>query len=169
MNIALRYGLIYSGINIFFSLIMFVTDLNRAGLDWLNSLVGLIIPVVCIYLAVKEYKAGVEGGYMKFSEVFKKGILICLVGGVIVAGYLVLYTSVIDPDFMDFMMQQQVEKMQEQGMSEDMIEMAINQSAKFQTPFWMFTWGLLGSLIMGSIVSLIMAAVLKKNNPDVFA
>ena len=169
MNIALRYGLIYSGINMLFSLIMFVTDLNRAGLDWLNSLVGLIIPVVCIYLGVKEYKAGVEGGYMKFSEVFKKGILICLVGGVIVAGYLVLCTSVIDPDFMDFMMQQQVEKMQEQGMSEDMIEMAINQSAKFQTPFWMFTWGLLGSLIMGAIVSLIMAAGLKKNNPDVFA
>lgn len=169
MKIALKYGLIYSGINIVWGLFMYVTDLVRSDFSWVFNLLSMIIPVVCIVLAVKEYKATVPGGWMKFSDVFKHGLVICLVGGIIAAAYTVLYVQVIDPEFMTFIQEKQMNKMLEMGMPEDQIEMALNQSAKFQTPFWMFTWTLLGSVFIGTLISLIMAAVLKKPNPEEIA
>jgi hypothetical protein len=59
-----------------------------------------------------------------------------------------------------------MEKMLEMGMPEEQIEAALNQSAKFQTPGWMFTWVLLWTLFIGTIISLVMAAILKKPNPE---
>jgi len=169
MKIALKYGLIYSGINILWSLVLYVTNLVRSDMSWVFNIVSMIIPVVCIVFAVKEYKATLGNGWMKFSEVFKFGLVICLVGGLIAAAYTVLYVQVIDTEFMNFIQEKQMNKMVEMGMPEEQIEIAINQSAKFQTPFWMFTWTLLGALLTGTIISLIMAAVLKKPNPEEIA
>ena len=108
-------------------------------------------------------------GWMKFSDVFKQGLLICVICGIIIAAYTLLYVSVIDPEFMTFVQEKQMNKMLEMGMPEEQIEQSINQSAKFQTPFWMFTWTLLGLIFIGTLISLIMAAVLKKPNPEEIA
>lgn len=169
MKIALKYGLIYSGINIVWSLLMYVTELNRSEMSWVFNLLALAIPVICIVLAVKEYRLTVGNGFISFGEAFKNGLVVCLIGGLIAAAYSILYIKFIDPTFMDFMMQKQVTSMQDMGMSEGDIEKAINRSAKMQTPFWMFTWALVGSLFVGAVISLIMAAILKKPNPEEIA
>lgn len=169
MKIALKYGLIYSGINILWSLLLYVTELNRSESAWVFQMIALAIPVVCIIMAVNEYKQKEGNGFITFGTAFKKGLLICLIGGIIGSAFYVIYLEAIDPSFKDFMMQQQVDKMTEMGMGEEAIEDAINQSAKFQTPFWMFTWGIVGSLFVGAIISLIMAAILKKPDPNVIA
>lgn len=169
MKIALKYALIYSGINIVWSLLMFVTDLTRSDMSWVFNLLSMAIPVICIVLAAKEYKATIGNGWMKFSDVFKQGLLICVIGGIIISAYTLLYVSVIDPEFMIFVQEKQMNKMLEMGMPEEQIEQSINQSAKFQTPFWMFTWTLLGLIFVGTLISLIMAAVLKKPNPEEIA
>ena len=106
---------------------------------------------------------------MQFSDVIKQAVVICVIGGIITAAYTVLYVTVIYPDFMTYIQEKQMTKMLEMGMPEEQIEMALNQSAKFQTPFWMFTWTLLGSMLIGALISLIMAAVLKKPNPEEIA
>ena len=103
---------------------------------------------------------------MKFSDIFKHGLIICLVGGIIYSAYSIVYIQVIDPTFMDYIMEKQVTKMQEMGMDDDAIEKAMKGSASMQSPFWMFTFSLLGSLFAGAIISLIMAAILKKPNPE---
>lgn len=166
MKIALKYGFIYAGASILMSLIMYITGLNRTDSTWLITLIGLAVPVVCILLAVKEYKAELGGGFMKFSDIFKHGLVICLIGGIIYSAYSILYIQVIDPTFMDYIMEKQVTKMQEMGMDDDAIEKAMKGSASMQSPFWMFTFSLLGSLFAGAIISLIMAAILKKPNPE---
>ncbi|MBK7963863.1 MAG: DUF4199 domain-containing protein [Bacteroidetes bacterium] len=166
MKIALKYALIYSGINIVWGLFMFVTDLTRSDMSWVFNILSMIIPIVCIVLATKEYKATIGNGWMKFSDVFKQALIIFVIGGIITAAYTVLYVTVIDPEFMTYIQEKQMTKMLEMGMPEEQIEIALNQSAKFQTPFWMFTWTLLGSMLIGTLISLIMAAVLKKPNPE---
>lgn len=166
MKIALKYGFIYAAASIVMSLLMYVTGLNRSDSTWLITLIGLSVPVVCVLLAVKEYKATVGGGYMKFSDIFKHGLVICLLGGIIYSAYSLLYLKYIDPTFMEYIQDKQVAKMQEMGMEDDQIEKALKGSASMQSPFWMFTFSLLGSLFAGSIISLIMAAILKKQNPE---
>lgn len=169
MKIALKYGFIYSGLSILMSLVMFVTELNRSDNTWLISLIGLIVPVLCIFLAVKEYKTEVGGGYIKFADVFKNGLVVCLVGGIIYSAYSLIYMKYIDPTFMDFIQEKQIAKMQDMGMEEEQIEKAMQRSASMQSPFWMFTFTLLGSLFFGAIISLIMAAIMKKPNPEEIA
>ena len=169
MKIALKYALIYSGINIVWGLLMFVTDLTRSDMSWVFNILSMVIPIICIVFATKEYKATIGNGWMKFSDVFKQGLLIFVIGGIITAAYTVLYVTVIDPDFMTFIQEKQMNKMLEMGMPEEQVEQQLNMSAKFQTPFWMFTWTLLGTLLIGTLISLIMASVLKKPNPEEIA
>lgn len=166
MKIAIKYALIYSGINIVWGLLMYVTDLTRSDMSSLLNILSMIIPIVCIVLATKEFKATIGNGWMKFSDVFKHSLMIFVIGGIITAAYTVLYVTVIDPEFMTYIQEKQMNSMLEMGMPEEQIEVALNQSAKFQTPFWMFTWTLLGTMLMGTIISLIMAAILKKPNPE---
>lgn len=166
MKIALRYGLIYTGINILWSLLMYVTGLNRSEVSWIFNTLAMLIPVLCIVYAVKEYKATVGQGFMPFGEVFRHGLVITLVGGIGISAYLLVYSEYIDPGFNDYILNQQIEEMQESGMSDEKIDQAIEMGERFRTPFYMFTFGVLGSLFVGSIVSLIMAAILKKPNPE---
>jgi hypothetical protein len=166
MKIALRYGLIYIGINILWSLMMYVTGLNRSELAWIPNTLAMLIPIFCIVFAVKEYKETVGQGFMSFSEVFRYGLVISVIGGIGISAYLLVYTQYIDPEFNDYILNQQIEGMQESGMSDEKIDQAIEMAERFRTPFYTFTFGVLGSLFVGAIISLIMAAVLKKPNPD---
>lgn len=169
MKIALKYGLIYSGINILWNLLLYITELNRSEYAWVFQTLGLVFMIVCIVMAINEYKKAEGGGFIEFSAAFKQGLIIAVVSGVIGSVYYVLYVNAIDPDFNDYIMQKQVDKMAEMGMGEADIEKAISQSAKFQTPFWLMTFGILGSLFVGSIISLIIAAIMKKPNPNEIA
>jgi len=49
------------------------------------------------------------------------------------------------------------------GMSEDQVEMAISMSKKWMTPGLMFIGGILSFAFWSALISLITAAVLKKN------
>jgi hypothetical protein len=166
MKIALKYALIYSGINIVWGLLMFVTDLTRSDMSWVFNILSMAIPVICIVFATKEYKATIGNGWMKFSDVFKHGLVIFTIGGIIAAAYSVFYVSVMDPELMTFIQEKEMNKMLENGMPEEQVEIALNQMAKFQTPKWMFVWVLLWTMFIGTLISLVMAAILKKPNPE---
>jgi ABC-type antimicrobial peptide transport system permease subunit len=106
------------------------------------------------------------GGYIQFNAAFKESVVVTLINSVITAVFSIVYLQFIDPTFMDFIMQKQVTKMQEMGMAEDQIQKMLDQSAKWQSPGMMFFWALLGSVVLGFIIALIMAAIMKKPNPE---
>lgn len=169
MKIAIKYGLIYSGINILWNLLLYITELNRSDNAWVFQTAGLVFMIVCLVMAINEYKRTEGNGFIEFGTAFKHGLIITIISGIIGSVYYVLYVKAIDPGFNDYIMQKQVDKMAEMGMAEADIEKAMNQSAKFQTPFWLMTFGILGSLFIGSIVSLIVSAIMKKPNPNEIA
>lgn len=169
MKIALKYGLIYSGINILWSLLLYVTEFNRSDNANIFQFLSQGFAVVCIVLAVNEYKRTEGHGFITFGHAFRSSLVISLIGGITGAAFLVLFVEVIDPSFKDFMLQKQMDQMTEMGMSEEAAEQALENAARYQTPFWMFTMGVMGTLLMGAIMSLIMAAILKKPDPNEIA
>ncbi|MFN8154243.1 MAG: DUF4199 domain-containing protein [Bacteroidia bacterium] len=169
MKIAIKYGLIYSGINILWNLVMYITELNRTENARIYQSLGLVFMITCIVMAINEYKKSEGNGFVDFGAAFKQGLVITAISGIIGALYFVVYIKYIDPSYNDFILQQQVDKFAEMGMSEADIEKAVAQTAKFLTPFWMFTFGILGSLFFGSVISLIIAAIMKKPNPNEIA
>lgn len=166
MKTSVKNGLLYGVISCVFTLLLFVTGMNRSDSTWIFQLIGLIIPVILIRMTLAEVRDKEGNGYITFGKAFKEGMTVVAIGALIIATFSVIYTKVIDPGLMDYVMSKQVEKFDEMGMSEEQIEQAINNTAKFSTPVWQFTFGLLGSLFIGAIIALIMAAVMKKNDPE---
>lgn len=117
-------------------------------------------------MVIKEYKNTIGGGYIQFNTAFRESFVVVTVNAIIAAIFSLIYMQYIDPTFMDFIMQKQVNKMQEMGMGEEQIQKMLDQSAKWQTPGMMFMWTLIGAFVIGVLVALIMAAILKKPNPE---
>jgi lipopolysaccharide/colanic/teichoic acid biosynthesis glycosyltransferase len=168
MKPEIRYGLIYGGISVLWTLIMYVTELNRSDYDWVVNLLSLVVPIVCMVMAVNEIKAA-QSGYITFNQSFKKTLTVILIGGTIAAVFAVIYMNWIDPGFLEFTKNKQVIKMQEMGLSDDVIEKQMAQSEKFYQPQWMFLFSIVGILFFGSIFALIVSAIMKKPNPEEIA
>jgi hypothetical protein len=166
MKPGIKFGLINGGIACLWSLLMYITGLNRSDAGTYFQWMGLIVPIVCIVQAVKEYKLTSGDGWVEFGEAFKTGFTVTSIGAIIGSVYYILFIKVIDPTFMDFMMNKQIEKMQDNGMSEEAAEKALEASKMWFGTGMQFTFAILGGLLIGTIIALIMAAILKKPNPD---
>lgn len=91
-------------------------------------------------------------------------MLITLTIAVISIAYFMLYTNVIDVDFVDNLLEISRQEMEKRGMSEEQIEKGLEMSKKFMTPGLMIAFSLFGTLVFGAIAALIAAAVHKKEN-----
>lgn len=67
---------------------------------------------------------------------------------------------------MEFAIQKAQEQMQSQGLSDEQIDMSMKMQAKFMTPAMMTIVAFFSSVIIYVIVSLIMGAIMKKENPN---
>ena len=169
MKPAVKYGLINGGLGILWALIMYITELNRsqAG-QWIN-MIGLIITVIFMVQAIKAYRTGPGNGWISFGKAFGQAFTVGLIGGIIGCAFYFLYITAIDPAFVDFQKQKQMEAMVERGMDDAMIERAMDQSAFFMQPGMQFVFALLASLFFSAVLSLIVAGIMKKPNPSEIA
>ena len=70
---------------------------------------------------------------------------------------------------MEFVMNKQYEKMEEDGMSPEMIEMSMNQAKMFTTPAMQLVFALFGGMFIGAVISLVVAGIMKNPNPEEIA
>ena len=164
-----KFGLLSGGIGVLFTLMMYVTELNRSSSMQAIQWFALIIPIACMYFAINTYKTEIGNGWISFGTAFKQAFYVGCIGGIIGSVFHFIYVRFIDPAFIDFQKLQQFDKMTEDGMSDSMIETAMEQSAPFMTPSMQFVFGLIISLFFAAVLGLLMAAIFKKQNPDEIA
>ncbi|MCE2846437.1 MAG: DUF4199 domain-containing protein [Sphingobacteriales bacterium] len=166
MKNAIRYGLIYSAINILWSLIAYVFGISRSEHTWILSIISVAMPVVCIVLSVYDERKSNPGGFISFSKAFKTGLVVVLLGTLINSAYAVLYAQVIDPEFMEYVEVKQIEQLEESGMSDEQIEANMSVFRMMKAPFGMFTFTLVAGVFSGAIYALIVAAILRRSDPN---
>lgn len=164
-----KFGLLSGGIFVLFTLIMYVTELNRGGSMQAIEMSALIIPIACMYFAISTYKTEIGNGWISFGTAFKQAFYVGCIGGIIRSVFHFVYIRFIDPAFIDFQKHLEFEKMIEDGMSDAMIETRMQQSAPFMTPPIQFIIVLIISLFFAAVLGLLMAAIFKKQNPDEIA
>lgn len=160
----LKYGLILALITIAYSLI-----LNLAGLAanrWLAFVLMVIFFSIVSFMGHKAFKEGGDG-FMSYGQGLGIGMVIALVSGLISSIFSAIYIKFVDNSVMEQAMQEQIEKMEEQGLSDAQIDQAMEMASMFQTPAMLVLLGLLYSLFVGFIISLIVAAITKNSNPEV--
>ena len=161
-KVSLKYGLILGGAVIIYSAII-----NQLGLSTdqtVTSLSYLILPIV-LYMAIKKNQQVSEN--YSFGAGFGTGFKVTAIASLIVAVFTYVYFAFIDPDMVQFILEQTENKMYAQdNMSEDQIEMAIEMQKKFMTPGMMAFWGGIAYLFIGTILALIIAAITKKSDNE---
>jgi len=160
--VALKYGLITALVGIVYSLVLNVLDLSTN--QWLTSLSYLIL-IAGLVLAMKDFKAN-NYGYMSYGQGLGIGSLLSAIFGLLSGIFSWIYTTYIDPEFMGRMQEVQRTKMIEQGLSDEQIDAAMGMAAKFQNPLTMIFGSMAVFLIIGFILSLIIAAIMKNKRPE---
>ena len=156
---ALVWGIIIGLVSIVYSVILYMLNqtFNRA-LGYL----GLIILIAGLAIAMKNYRDNILEGILPFGKAFGFGILIVLFSALIGTIYAYLLYEVIDPGLLERMREFQADKMLERGLTEDQVEQALELSKRFMKPVLLFITGLVGNLLVGVVISLIMAAIFRK-------
>ncbi|MEZ0484765.1 DUF4199 domain-containing protein [Fibrella aquatica] len=163
-SLALKWGGI-TGI----ALIVYSTLLYTLG-GMANAALSAIVYVIIIaglFLGIREYRT-LNGGYLAIGEGVSLGALMTAVSGILSSAYNAIYTTLIDPGVMEQMQNQARVKLEEQGnLTDEQIEQSLEIMQKFQSPGMLFIFGVLGSILMGALFSLIISAIMrrKKDNP----
>lgn len=158
---SIKFGVTGGLVGILVSLILFFSNLQlESWAKWVQSL----IMIVTIILGVKIIADANKNKIIPFGKLFKAGMLITVILTLISIIYFFLYVNIIDVAFMDNLLDLSRKQMAERGMNEDQIEKAIEVSKNFLSPGIMAAISTFSSLFVGAIVSLIGAAVFKKES-----
>ncbi|HNB49798.1 MAG TPA: DUF4199 domain-containing protein [Chitinophagales bacterium] len=160
-EIAIRYGIIGGLAGILASLIVYFANVQyETWSKWLQTLILLLTIVLCVKSIADENK----GKEVAFGVLFKGGMLATAVLTAIAIIYFMVYINVIEPDFIDNLLQITKTEMLNKGLSEEQADAAIKISKKFMSPAIMVSITTISSLIIGAIVSAISAAIFKREN-----
>jgi len=163
-KIALNWGVIMGIVLIIYNLIMYFLDLSLE--QWVGW-VSYIFMIGVIVLATINYRDKELGGVITYGQALGFGVMVVLFASVIQAIYTYLFMTFIDPEFVNKILAMTEEKMIEQGIPEDQIEMGLAMQKKFMSPIIMSLITIPASVFFGLIFSLITSAFLKKNKPEI--
>ena len=164
-RVALKWGLITGIALIIYSTLLY--NLGQTVNGWLTIFIYGII-VAGLVLGMREYRT-LNGGYLTFGEGVGLGALLSAVAGVLSSAYNVLYTTLIDPTVQERTMDQMREQLEDQGkLSDDQIDQALEISKTFQSPGLQFIAGIFGAILIGVVLSLIVAAIMRRHKASPF-
>lgn len=163
-NLIINKGVTLGVAMVLFSLILYATG-NHLEPHWSSSVITSALIIGMIILGIKSFRSE-NGGFLSWGQGVKIGVGIAILGGLINVIYGYIFTSFIEPDFMNQIMEIQNQAFIDQGMTEEQIELANEMSEKFQSPGIVAAMGIIMYAIGGFIVSAIGAAIMKKSEEE---
>jgi hypothetical protein len=162
-SVAVRYGLLTGVVSVIYAFILLAANLEQ---NTALSLLSLVILIGGIFLAHKNYKDN-NGGFMSYGQGLGIGTLVSLIAGLLGSIFRYVYMSFIDPSAAQRAIDQARAKLEEAGtMSDAQIDQAIQMSQRFSSGPMGVVFGIIMSVIVGFLLSLIIAAITKHNRPE---
>ncbi len=166
MSIPVKYGLIYAGISVAIPLLLFGLGMEKdPTVQKVSNFTNIAIPAVIIFFGIREQRDMAGNGYISFGKGFSSGMIIALIGGLIASAFTYLYFTVLNPGMVTYIKMKQEEEMIKRGMSESQVEAMAGTMEFWTSPVMMCAFVLIGTLLISLVISLISAAILKKENP----
>jgi magnesium-transporting ATPase (P-type) len=172
VNIAFKWALIGLLISIIQTFTMYYINGQKydpkAG-GAIGMLIGIAVTFFILFMAMKEYRDKEQGGFITFGKAFKTGFLTSLFTILLAAVFTYVFLTVfIDYDtYLGEQMDNGIADMKKRGMSDEEIQKAMKSIPEFFSSKTFFLavfviWG----LIFYTIISLITAAIVKRNPPQ---
>ena len=167
MNNSVKYGLMYGLLPAVVMLIIYGLGMNRdMEVQSYTRWISIAIYCAVIFIGIRAERDDVLGGFIKFGKAYSTGFKMVMIGSVIGIAMTYLYFGVIDPGYREFLILQQEQELLDRDMSPEQIDAALPQLEKFMTIPMMLMFGLISSLLLGAVITLISAAILKKEDPN---
>ena len=168
MKIALKYGLITGLLSCGWVLTEYVLGFHNENIEQgqYSQLFAMSIPIIMLYLGIKEYREEELKGTLSFTEGLKTGVVICLVSALITTVFMVLYQHVINPEFWNANIEYQKNKLYERGLDDDQIEISMMWMEKMYNSPFMYLIMFISSVFMGAILAMIISLILRKKSKE---
>ncbi len=166
-----RYALIGGLAMIVYFLVSQLTGLSNPNGGALNGIINFLLSTA-IYLgiavlAVRHHRDQDLGGFITFGRAFRVGFLTLIFAVLIGVAFNLLYTTVIDPNFYDNLLNAVIEQWEEQGLNEEQIDAALQFTKPMMSPLWGTALGLGFGAIFSAVIALITGAIFKRTHPQV--
>jgi hypothetical protein len=150
-----------------FPLLLFALGLDKEkSVQTISTIVNLIIIFSVLYVGIKAQRETMGNGYITFGSAFGTGFKMTLIASVISAVNSYLYFTVINPGMATFIKMQQEEELMERGMSDEQVAQISASMDMWLSPPVMALFALGGMILLGTVISLIVSAILKKEDPS---
>ncbi|MFM7079892.1 MAG: DUF4199 domain-containing protein [Bacteroidota bacterium] len=167
MNHTTRFALILAGTQIAIALLLFGLGLDTV--ESLSMVTGTITTAIMAYICflnLRHYRDIENNGFMSVGQAVGRGFKTGLIGGGFLAVFYFFYYKFINPAFLDRLQIREEQKLEEQGLSGDKLEQAINFMEIGFQPLWQAVSTYLGIILFVLVASLILSAFMKKENPS---
>ena len=164
-KLALNYGLLTGLFSILLSVIVYVMG-SYLVKPWWSTVLITLVGFGITYYAILQYRSSLNG-FITLGQAMKLGVAIALIAGIIAALSNYVFMTYIEPGLVDEMLELGRQNLEESGnsLSDEQIEMSLEMSRKFMQPWLMAALGVISSVFMGVIYSLVAGIILQKKNP----
>ena len=162
---ALKWGVISGVISILISVGAKFMQKDSQPSMTMNTLISIVaIGFTCLILtlAMNEFKKQNQG-YLSYSQGLGIGALTGVIWGLLSGGFQLFYTKFIDDSELRIQISKMREQMESQNLPESQIDSMEQWMSIMQNPNFIFILTVFMGLVVGFILSLIIAAIVKKD------
>jgi ABC-type antimicrobial peptide transport system permease subunit len=158
-----RYGLLTGLVSVLISFGIYALEMEQSSAIRFLTTAVLIAGII---LAMRSFKLQ-NAGFMGYGQGIGVGVVVSGVVGLLSGIFIYVYTNFVDPNVVTRMMDKARTDMEAKGtMSDAQIDQAMAWSAKFTTGPAMLAFAIVGTIVIGLIISLIAAAFVKNPKPE---
>ncbi len=159
----LNSGLILTLVGIVYTLVMYFLELS---FNQTQGYIFLVIQIVLLFYLVKSYRDNYRYGYITYGQAVGAGVVICLYYAVLTAVFTYILYTVIDTGLMEKQLAFTEEMMLKRNIPQAQIDAGMAVQRKIMVPAVMAPLSIFGSMLYGTIMSLLVAIfVRKEGNP----
>jgi uncharacterized membrane protein YfcA len=163
-NIMLVYGLVLGIVSILISVVAYALGMHLER-DWKFGVLGFIVMIVIIVMGIKKFKAD-NYNLLSFGQAVKIGVGIAIISALLTIVYNQIFANVIEPDYMEQILQIEKAKWLDSEMTEEQIETAEQMFKTFSGPGISSAIIIVGGAFFGFIISAIAGAIMKRSEED---
>jgi len=160
INIILKFGLLSGGIIVLIPLIsgfFMGYGAETFAIAEVIGYVNMVLSLSLIFFGMQSYKSTYVNGYVGFNTLFRIGLGISFIAGVMFGFYNVVHVIVIDPEFMERYYAYSISNIQSAEMSQALIDQKVaemeEQKAMFMNPLVNFLAMFTTVFVIGLLVT----------------
>jgi uncharacterized protein DUF4199 len=160
LKIATKYGLI-QGVLAFLAFV--VVAMSGIKQNW-SSLIGIVLLIVLMVLAHREYKTTHEG-MMTYPQGLGSGTLLSVIASVITGVLLLIYVKYINTGYPAAALKMQQAALEQRGVTGAQADQAMAVTSAMLTPVGILITSLVSGAIAGFVVALVVSIFTRKGDP----